>query len=112
MNDSYMIGQMNTFMHRLSEQMSGWLGKRLPKLTDEWWRDLVYNNLSQLQRDNVDAKGITELKGLDLAALLRVFDRKNGIVEGKNLIVTYDDEKGGLDSDLIQKIIEERFDLG
>ena len=48
MNDSYMIGQMNTFMHRLSEQMSGWLGKRLPKLTDEWWRDLVYNNLSQL----------------------------------------------------------------
>ena len=75
MNDSYMIGQMNTFMHRLSEQMSGWLGKRLPKLTDEWWRDLVYNNLSQLQRDNVDAKGITELKGLDLAALLRVFDR-------------------------------------
>ena len=75
MDDSYMIGQMNTFMHRLSEQMSGWLGKRLPKLTDEWWRDLVYNNLSQLQRDNVDAKGITELKGLDLAALLRVFDR-------------------------------------
>ena len=31
------------------------------------------------------------------------FYEKNGIVEGKNLIVTYDDEKGGLDSDLIQK---------
>ena len=75
MNDSYMIGQMNTFMHRLAEQMSGWLGKRLPKLTDDWWQDLVYNNLSQLQRDNVDTKGITELRGLDLAALLRVFDR-------------------------------------
>ena len=75
MDDSYMIGQMNTFMHRLSEQMSGWLGKRLPKLTDDWWNDLVYNNLSQLQRDNVDTKGITELKGLDLAALLRIFDR-------------------------------------
>lgn len=41
----------------------------------------------------------------------RKFYEKNGIVEGKNLIVTYDDEKGGLDSDLIQKIIEERFDL-
>ena len=39
------------------------------------------------------------------------FYEKNGIVEGKNLIVTYDDEKGGLDSDLIQRIIEERFDL-
>ena len=45
MDDSYMIGKMNTFMHRLSEQMSDWLGSRLPKLTDEWWRDLVYNNL-------------------------------------------------------------------
>lgn len=75
MDDSYMIGKMNTFMHRLAEQMSGWLGTRLPKLTDEWWRDLVYNNLSQLQRDQVDQKNITELKGLDLAALLRVFDR-------------------------------------
>ena len=75
MDDSYMIGKMNTFMHRLAEQMSGWLGSRLPKLTDEWWRDLVYNNLSQLQRDQVDLKHITELKGLDLAALLRVFDR-------------------------------------
>ncbi|MBQ8665568.1 MAG: ATP-dependent helicase, partial [Lachnospiraceae bacterium] len=75
MDDSYMIGKMNTFMHRLAEQMSGWLNSRLPKLTEDWWRDLVYNNLSQLQRDNVDAKNITELKGLDLAALLRVFDR-------------------------------------
>lgn len=75
MDDSYMIGKMNTFMHRLSERMSEWLGNRLPKLTDEWWDDLVYNNLSQLQRDNVDTKNITELKGLDLAALLRVFDR-------------------------------------
>ena len=39
------------------------------------------------------------------------FYEKNGIVEGKNLIVTYDDENGGLDSDVIQKIIEDTFDL-
>ena len=39
------------------------------------------------------------------------FYEKNGIVEGKNLIVTYDDEKGGLDSDKIQQIIKETFDL-
>lgn len=75
MDDSYMIGKMNSFMHQLSEKMSDWLGDKLPKLTDDWWRDLVYNNLSPLQRDSVDAKNITELKGLDLAALLRVFDR-------------------------------------
>ena len=39
------------------------------------------------------------------------FYEKNGIVEGKNLIVTYDDEKGGLDASEIQRIIEETFDL-
>jgi len=39
------------------------------------------------------------------------FYEKNGIMEGKNLIVTYDDENGGLDSDLIHKIIEDTFEL-
>lgn len=39
------------------------------------------------------------------------FYEKNGIIEGKNLIVTYDDEKGGLDASWIQQIIEETFDL-
>ena len=39
------------------------------------------------------------------------FYEKNGIIEGKNLIVTYDDERGGIDTDLIQKIIEHTFDL-
>lgn len=39
------------------------------------------------------------------------FYEKNGIVEGKNLIVTYDDEHGGLDAEKIQKIIEDTFDV-
>ena len=39
------------------------------------------------------------------------FYRKNGIVEGKNLIVTYDDEKGGLDSYEIDQLIMDIFDL-
>ena len=39
------------------------------------------------------------------------FYEKHGIKEGKNLIVTYDDEKGGLDSSAIDKLIRETFDL-
>ena len=39
------------------------------------------------------------------------FYKKNGIVEGKNLIVTYDDEKGGLDSYEIDQMIRRIFDL-
>ena len=41
----------------------------------------------------------------------KAFYEKNGIVEGKNLIVTYDDEKGGLDSSLVDQIIKDTFDL-
>ena len=75
MDNSYMIGKMNTYMHQLAERMIGWLEKKLPMLTDNWWEELVFNNLSTLQREQVSSKNITELKGLDLAALLRVFDR-------------------------------------
>lgn len=39
------------------------------------------------------------------------FYEKNGIVEGKNLIVTEDDASGGLDAANIQQIIENTFDL-
>ena len=30
---------------------------------------------------------------------------ENGIIEGKNLIVTYDDEKGGIDTAKIEEVI-------
>ena len=36
---------------------------------------------------------------------------KNGVVEGKNLVVTEDDASGGLDAADIQQIIENTFDL-
>ena len=75
MQDSYMIGKMNTFMRTLAGHMSAWMDQRLPQITENWWNDLVYNNLSPLQRDLVDTKNITKLDGLDLASLLRVFDR-------------------------------------
>ena len=75
MQESYLLGNMNTFMRRLAERMSSWMGIRLPKISDKWWDKLVYRNLSPLQRDLIDSKNITELSGLDLAALLRVFDR-------------------------------------
>lgn len=75
MDTSYIISKMNTFMFRLSQQIGGWLEKKLPRITDDWWRDLVFNNLSPLQRETVLRNDIHEIKGLDLAALLRVVDR-------------------------------------
>ena len=75
METSYIISKMNEYMFRLNQQMGGWLEKKLPKITDDWWQDLVFNNLSPLQRETVLRNDIHEIKGLDLAALLRVLDR-------------------------------------
>lgn len=75
MDTSYIISKMNEYMFRLNQQIGGWLEKKLPKITDDWWRDLVFNNLSPLQRETVLRNDIHEIKGLDLAALLRVLDR-------------------------------------
>ena len=75
MDTSYIISKMNAFMFRLNQQIGEWLDKRLYKITDDWWQELVFNNLSPLQRETVLRNDIHEIKGLDLAALLRVLDR-------------------------------------
>ena len=75
MNDSYIIGKMNEFMFQLTSQLSGWLSCRLPKMTENWWQELVINNLSPLQQDKVLSNHIHEVSGLDLEALLRIIDR-------------------------------------
>lgn len=77
MNNFDMISKMNEYMFKLSSQMSNWMKHKLPKLTNtkDWWETLVFNNLTTLQREQVVAKDIRNLEGLDLAALLRVCDR-------------------------------------
>ena len=75
MDTSYIISKMNEYMFRLNQQIGGWLEKKLPRITHDWWQDLVFDNLSPLQRETVLRNDIHEIKGLDLAALLRVLDR-------------------------------------
>lgn len=75
MTDSYIISKMNEFMFQLTGRMGGWLADKLPRLTDRWWDDLVLNNLSTLQRAQVESAGINTIEGLDLAAILRIYDR-------------------------------------
>ena len=75
MDTSYVISKMNEFMFRLNQQIGGWLDKKLPKIADDWWQELVFNNLSPLQREAVLRNNIHEISGLDLAAILRVLDR-------------------------------------
>lgn len=82
MTDAYIISKMNEYMFQLSERMGNWLGNTLPRITDNWWDDLVMNHLSVLQRETVIANNIHDIKGLDLAAILRIFDRNWFVITG------------------------------
>ncbi len=75
MTHSDIIKSMNEFMFRLAGCLKTWLSQKLPIITDNWWQELVLNNLSQQQRDIVYANNVHDISGLDLASLLRVLDR-------------------------------------
>lgn len=75
MTDSYIISKLNEFMFQLTSRMGEWIANKLPRLTDRWWEDLVLNNLSTMQRSQIENAGITTIDGLDLAAILRIYDR-------------------------------------
>lgn len=55
--------------------LASFLIEQLPKLSGDWWRSLVIERLSFQQQRMTEERGITSLKQLDLAALLRVMDQ-------------------------------------
>jgi len=86
MNDNYIISKINEYMFQLRKKMSAWLGDKLPLITEKWWDELVISNLTVLQREQVTANNIKDTRGLDLASLLRVFDRNWFIITSKFFI--------------------------
>jgi len=66
---------MNEYMFRLNGQLGQWLSEKLPQVTDKWWRELVFSNLTYFQRDAAEKGHVQEISGLDLAANLRIIDR-------------------------------------
>jgi len=75
MNQSIIISKMNEFMLELNAVIGEWLQSKLPEITPNWWDDLVINNLSDSQYEQVKKNEIHELKEFDLEALLRILDR-------------------------------------
>lgn len=84
MKNSYIISKMNEYMFKLSEKLGGWLKEELPRITDSWWEDMVISVLSPRQREHVLSDGIHDISGLDLAELLRVFDRNWFVITGSS----------------------------
>ena len=40
-------------MFQVNEKMGKWLETRLRQITENWWDELVLNNLSKLQIENI-----------------------------------------------------------
>ena len=82
--------QITSFLDKTSQILVFWFEKSLPELSEKWWEDHVVGKLSIAQGNRVRYKGIISLSGLDLAALLRVFDQNWEELSQKNKLL-YED---------------------
>ncbi len=75
MNEQAIVSKMNEYLHIATKELCAWLGKMLPRVSEEWWQVCVIDNLSYTQKEFAREKGYEKLEDLDLAALLRVADK-------------------------------------
>ena len=66
---------MQKILENLASRVAEILGKSLPTAGEDWWRTTVIDRLSIQQQKLVVERRVSSLSGLDLAALLRVFDQ-------------------------------------
>lgn len=75
MDNDYIVSEMNSFLHTSATVLAEWLGKLLPRTSEDWWEDCVIDKLSYNQREMAREKGFDKLEDFDLAALLRIADK-------------------------------------
>ncbi len=71
-NDYYHI--ISKFLNDSVKDITRYLNTQLPEISNNWWVELVLTSLSHQQKERITRANNTSLEGLDLAALLRVFD--------------------------------------
>jgi superfamily II DNA or RNA helicase len=65
---------MLTLLNESTPALRRFLEEALPLVATDWWNTCVVRNLTEQQQRVVRQKSLNSLAGLDLAALLRVFD--------------------------------------
>lgn len=75
MDNDRIVSRMNTYLHTSANVLAEWLGKLLPRTSDNWWEDCAIAKLSYNQAEMARERGFTELGQFDLAALLRIADK-------------------------------------
>lgn len=75
MNETEIIRKVNELLHQATSTLAMWLSSRLPKITDDWWRECVLTKLSFNQTMIAESKKYCQLSDFDLAMLLRIADK-------------------------------------
>ncbi len=75
MNETEIIRKVNELLHQATNMLATWLSSRLPKITDDWWKECVLAKLNFNQTMIVESKKYCKLSDFDLAMLLRIADK-------------------------------------
>ena len=75
MNEQVIVSKMHEYLHAATKELCAWLGKMLPRVSEDWWQVCVIDNLSFSQKQFAEENGYSKLEDLDLAAMLRVTDK-------------------------------------
>lgn len=75
MDTDHIVSNMNAHLHIAATALAAWLGRLLPRASENWWDECVIDSLSYNQRETANSKGFTKLEEFDLAALLRIADK-------------------------------------
>ena len=51
MQNFEIIGKMNGYLHTAANYLESWLGKMLPRVSENWWKECVISSLSETQRN-------------------------------------------------------------
>ena len=59
MDNDQIVSRMNTYLHTSSNVLTEWLGKLLPRASEDWWEECVLDKLSYNQRETARERGFT-----------------------------------------------------
>jgi len=75
---------INDALNQVAHEVRCFLKAELPKLTSAWWKNLVLDKLSYHQKLALENHPAPTVEALDLAALLRVFDKNWEEINDRN----------------------------
>lgn len=75
MDEKSIVSKVNEFLYSATRELCKWLGKMLPRVSDDWWQECVINNLTFAQQEMSDNRNYSTLEQFDLAALLRITNK-------------------------------------